>query len=157
MPNRRRPIRAPTGGSGFTALRAVRLAAENSYLASAIPRLLLERLAPIRRHRLTAEEQLGRARWVLADAVRTESERLVELQQQRDQQALKRAATGALDEQLATVRGRLRELRALSPAELAIAPHKPLAMAAVSGDDPLLAAPRFSSLQAVREADRSTC
>ena len=45
------------------------------------------------------------------------------------------------------------ELRALSPAELAIAPHKPLAMAAVSGDDPLLAAPRFSSLQAVREAD----
>ena len=138
---------------GFTALRAVHVAAENSSLGSVIPRLLLERLAPIRRHRLTAEEQLGRAQRVLAGAVRTASERLVELQQRRDRQVLARADASALDEQLAAVRGRLRELRDLPLAELAIASHKPLSMAAVSSEDPLLEAPRFSALQAAREAD----
>ena len=138
---------------GITALREVRVAAHNAYLASAIPRLLLERLAPIRRHRLSADERLGRARLVLADAARAESERVAELQRRRDRQALARTETADLDRQLTVARGRLRELRDLPPEELAIASHKPLVMAAVGSDDPLLPAPRFSPLQAAREAD----
>lgn len=138
---------------GFTALRAVHLAAEDSYLGRAIPRLLQERLTPIRRHRLGPEEQLGRARRVLAEAVGEQRRSVVELQRQRDRQALARADTAALDEQLAAARERLRELRELAPEELEIAAHKPLAMAPAGSGDPRLPAPRFAPLQAARDAD----
>ena len=138
---------------GFSALRAVHLTADDAYLGSAIPRLLRERLAPIRRHRLSADERRAHAQRVLAGAVRAASERLRELQRERDQQVLARADTAAVDEQLATVRGRLRELRDLPLEELEIAAHKPVALAAAGSDDPLLPAPRFSPLQATREAD----
>lgn len=137
----------------ITALRAVHLSPQNAYLASAIPRLLLERLAPIRRHRLSAAERLGRARLVLTDAARVESERLAELRRRRDRQALAQAETADLEQQLAAARGRLRALRELPLEELEIALHKPLVMTAVGSDDPLLPAPRFSPLQAAREAD----
>ena len=137
----------------ITALRTARLSERNAYLASAIPRLLLERLAPIRRHRLSADERLGRARLVLIDATRVASERLAELQRRRDRQALARAETDELEQQLAAARGRLRALRELPLAELEIAVHKPLVMTEVDGGDPLLPAPRFSPLQAAREAD----
>jgi len=138
---------------GITALRPVRLSAQNAYLASAIPRLLLERLAPIRRHRLGADERLGRARLVLTDAARVASEQVAELQQRRDRQALERAAIDDLERQLTAADGRLRALRELPPEELDIAAHKPLVITAVGSDDPLLPAPRFSPLQAAREAD----
>ena len=100
---------------GITALRAVRVAAHHSYLAGAIPRLLRERLAPIRRHRLSPDERLGRARLALSDAARAESERVAELQRRRDRQALARADTADLERQLAVARDRLRELRELPP------------------------------------------
>ena len=138
---------------GFTALRAVHLAAEDSYLGRAIPRLLQERLTPIRRHRLAPDEQLGRARRVLAEAVGAQRRSVVELQRQRDRQALARADTASLDEQLAAARERLRELRELAPEELEIAAHKPLAMAPAGSDEPRLPAPRFAPLQAARDAD----
>ena len=138
---------------GFTALRAVHLAADDRYLGRAIPRLLQERLTPIRRHRLAPDEQLGRARRVLAEAVGEQRRSVVELQRQRDRQALARADTASLDEQLAAARERLRELRELAPEELEIAAHKPLAMAPAGSDDPLLPAPRFAPLQAARAAD----
>lgn len=138
---------------GFTVLRAVHLAADDSYLGDALPRLLRERLTPIRRHRLAPDEQLGRARRVLAGAVAEQRRSVVELQQQRDRQALTQADTAALDEQLAAARERLRELRELAPEELEIAAHKPLAMAPAGSDDPLLPAPRFAPSQAAREAD----
>ena len=137
----------------ITALRAVRLSERNAYLASAIPRLLLERLAPIRRHRLSADQRLGRARLVLLDATRVASERLAELQRRRDRQALARAETDELEQQLAAARARLQALRELPLAELEIAVHKPLVMTEAGSDDPLLPAPRFSPLQAAREAD----
>ena len=138
---------------GVTALRAVHLSAQNGYLASAIPRLLLERLAPIRRHRLSADERLGRARLVLADATRVVSEQLAEIQRRRDRAALARAETADLEQQIAAARARLRVLRELPPEELEIAVHKPLILTEVPSDDPLLPAPRFSPLQAAREAD----
>ena len=138
---------------GITALRAVHLSAQNAYLASAIPRLLLERLAPVRRHRLSADERLGRARLVLTDATRVASERLAELQRRRDRAALARVETDELEQQLAAARDRLRALRELPLEELEIAVHKPLVMTEVGSDDRLLPAPRFSPLQAVREAD----
>ena len=138
---------------GITALRAVQLSAQNAYLASAIPRLLLERLAPIRRHRLSADERLGRARQVLTDATRVAGERLAELQRRRDRAVLARAETDDLEQQLAAARDRLQALRELLPEELEIAVHKPLVMTEVGSDDPLLPAPRFSPLQAAREAD----
>ena len=138
---------------GVTALRAVHLSAQNAYLASAIPRLLLERLAPIRRHRLSAAERLGRARLVLTAAIRGASERLAELQRRRDRAALARTETDELEQQLGEARDRLRALRELPPEELEIVVHKPLSMTAVGSDDPLLPAPRFAPLQATREAD----
>ncbi len=138
---------------GITALRAVHLSAQNAYLASAIPRLLLERLAPVRRHRLSAAERLGRARLVLTDATRVASERLAELQRRRDRAALARTETDELEQQLAEAHDRLQALRELPLEELEIADHKPLVMTEVGSDDPLLPAPRFSPLQAAREAD----
>ena len=138
---------------GITALREVHLSAQNAYLASAIPRLLLERLAPVRRHRLSADERLGRARLVLTDATRVARERLAELQRRRDRAALARTDTDELEQQLAEARDRLRALRELPLEELEIAVHKPLVMTEVGSDDPLLPAPRFSPLQAAREAD----
>ena len=138
---------------GITALRAVHLSAQNAYLASAIPRLLLERLAPVRRHRLSADERLGRARLVLTDATRVARDRLAELQRRRDRAALARTDTDELEQQLAEARDRLRALRELPLEELEIAVHKPLVMTEVGSDDPLLPAPRFSPLQAAREAD----
>ena len=138
---------------GITALRAVHLSAQNAYLVSAIPRLLLERLAPIRRHRLSADERLGRARLVLTDAIRVASERLADLQRRRDRAALARAGTDELEQQLAEARARLSALRELPLEELEIAAHKPLVMTEAGSDDPLRPAPRFSPLQAAREAD----
>ena len=138
---------------GITALRAVHLSQQNAYLASAIPRLLLERLAPVRRHRLSADERLGRARLVLTGATRVARERVAELQRRRDRAALARTETDELEQQLVEARARLQALRELPLEELEIADHKPLVMTEVGSDDRLLPAPRFSPLQAVREAD----
>lgn len=138
---------------GFTELRAVVPAADDGYLGGAIPRLLRERLAPIRRHWLTPEERLEHARRVLADAARAQRAQVAELQRQRDGEALAGADTAALDEQLGAAGARLEELRALAAEELEIAAHKPLVMAGTGRDDPLLPAPRFAPLRTAREAD----
>ena len=137
---------------GFTALRTVHVAVENSYLSTSIPRLLMERLAPIRHHALSAEERRGHARRVLAGAVRTESELLVELQRRRDRQVLERSAADGAGEELAAARKRLLELRELPLGEVEIASRKPLSLAPADADD-LLPAPRFSPLQVALAAD----
>ena len=137
---------------GFTELRGVGLAPENVYLSSAIPRLLRERLTPIRRHTLNAAERRGQARQVLAAARRTGYAELAALLRRRDSQAL---AGGGDDlaAQVAERRARLDELQALSWEDVEIAERKPLVMVAGADDRDLLPAPRYSPLQAAKEAD----
>ena len=139
---------------GFTELRGVGLAPENVYLSSAIPRLLRERLTPIRQHTLSAAERRGQARRVLAAARRGAYADLAALLLRRDGQAL--AGGGAGDDLAAQEverRARLDELQALSWEDVAIAPRKPLVMVAGDDERDLLPAPRHSPLQAAREAD----
>lgn len=143
---------------GFTELRAVGLASENIYLASAIPRLLRELLTPIRRHTLSGAERSAQARAVLAAARRTAYADLASLLLRRDGQAL--AGNGGdggnggdLAAQVAARRARVDDLRARSWEEVEIAARKPLVVVAGSGGRDLLSAPRYSPLQAAREAD----
>lgn len=138
---------------GFTALRAMHLAADDGYLGGAVPRLLRERLAPIRRHWLTPAERLEQANRVLAGALRAQRAQLTGLQRQRDRALLAEADTASLDEQLTTARARLRELRGLAAEDIEVAAHKPLVMAGAGSAEPLLPAPRFAPLRTAREAD----
>jgi hypothetical protein len=138
---------------GFTELRGVGLAPENVYLSSAIPRLLRERLAAIRRHTLSDGERRALARQVLADARRRAYADLAASLRRRDSQALAGTDGGNLTEQVAEQRARIDELQAMSWQEVEIAAHKPLQIVAGAEERDLLPAPRFSPLRAAREAD----
>lgn len=138
---------------GFTALRGGRLAPENRYLRTAIPRLLRERLAPIREHALSVAEQRRQARRLLAAAQRRARAELAALLRRRDAQVLQGSTTDTLDEQLVEQRGRLAELQALSWAMLDIAPRKPLQLVSSNADEDLFPAPRFSPLEVAEQAD----
>lgn len=137
---------------GFSELRGVGLAAENVYLSSTIPRLLRERLTPIGRHTLNAAERRAQARMVLAAARRAAYADLAAVLRRRDSAAL--AGGGeSLAAQVVEQRARVDELQALSWQDVAIAERKPLVIVAGAEDRGLLPAPRFSPLQAAREAD----
>ena len=138
---------------GFTELRGAGLAPGNAYLSSAIPRLLRERLTPIRHHTLSAAERRGQARQVLAAARRSAYADLAALLLRRDGQALAGGGSGDLAAQEVERRARLAELQALSWEDVAIAERKPLLMVAGGEDRDLLPPPRYSPLQVAREAD----
>ena len=138
---------------GFTELRAVGLAPENVYLSSALPRLLRERLAPIRRHTLSAAERRGQAREVLAAARRAAYADLAALLRRRDGQALAGGGDDGLAAQVEERRDRLDDLQVLSWEDVAIAERKPLVIVAGAEDRDLLPVPRYSPLRAAREAD----
>ena len=138
---------------GFTELRAVGLAPENLYLSSAIPRLLRERLAPIRSHTLTDAERRARGRQVLAAARRTAYTDLAALLRRRDSGALAGSDGEDLAEQVAERRARVDELQALSWEDVEVAERKELVIVADDEQRGLLPAPRYSPLQAAREAD----
>lgn len=138
---------------GFTELRGVGLAPENVYLGSAIPRLLRERLTPIRRHTLSLAERRGQARQVLAAARRAGYADLAALLRRRDSQALSGGDGDDLAAQVAERRARLDQLQALSWEDVEIAERKPVVIVAGVEDRGLLPAPRYSPLQAAQEAD----
>ena len=138
---------------GFTELRGVGLAPENSYLRSAIPRLLRERLTAIRRHTLSDAERRAQARQVMTDARRRAYADLAASLRRRDSQALAGTDGGDLAEQVAERRVRVDELQAMSWQEVEVAVHKPLVIVAGAEQRDLLPAPRYSPLQAAREAD----
>lgn len=138
---------------GFSELRGVGLAAENVYLSSTIPRLLRERLTPIRHHTLNAAERRAQARVVLAAARRAAYAELAALLRRRDSASLAGGDGESVAAQVVEQRARLDALRALSWQDVEIAERKPLVMVAGVEDRGLLPAPRFSPLQAAREAD----
>ena len=140
---------------GFSELRGEGLAPENAYLRSAIPRLLRESLAPIPRHTLSPDERRAQARQVLAAARRTAYAELAALLRRRDGQALAGGdgGDGDLAAQVAERRARVDELQELSWQDIEIAARKPLAIVAGAEGRDLLPAPRYSPLQAAREAD----
>jgi len=138
---------------GFSELRGVGLAAENVYLSSTIPRLLRERLTPIRHHTLNAAERRAQARAVLAAARRAAYAELAALLRRRDSAALAGGEGESLAAQVVEQRARLDALQALSWQDVEITERKPLVIVAGVEDRGLLPAPRFSPLQAAREAD----
>ena len=140
---------------GFSELRGVGLAAENVYLSSTIPRLLRERLTPIRQHTLNAAERRAQARTVLAAARRAAYAELAALLRRRDSAALAGGDSDgeSLAAQVVEQRARLDELLALSWQDVEIAERKPLVIVAGVEERGLLPAPRFSPLQAAQEAD----
>ena len=140
---------------GFTELQPLGLAAANAYLASSIPRLLIERLASIQRHSLSPAQRRAHRERILTAAARTVTRRLGAARERRSELQLAGGATAAVDAQLRDLELRMEELRFLTstPERVAVAPRKPLRIVADAGGERLLPAPEFSALSVAQAAD----
>ena len=140
---------------GFTELQPLGLAAANAYLASSIPRLLIERLASIRRHSLSPAERRAQRERILTAAARTVSGRLGAARERRSELLLAGGATRAVDAQIRDLEIRLEDLRFLrsTPERVAVAPSKPLRMVGAASGERLFPAPEFSALSVAQAAD----
>ena len=140
---------------GFTELQPLGLAAANAYLASSIPRLLIERLASIRRHSLSPAERRAHRERILTAAARTVIRRLGAARERRSELQLAGGATAAVDAQIRDLELRMEELRFLTstPERVAVALRKPLRIVGDAGGERLLPAPEFSALSVAQAAD----
>ncbi len=145
----------PAWRVAFAEWYGVGLAPENTYLGSSIPRLLIERLSPIRKHTLSRTERHDHARRIVNDALRAALRQLGELRERRSELLLQGADADALNARIAEVERRVERLRRLrsEPAAVAVAPAKPLRLVGPEATERLLPAPPFSALGAAEAAD----